>query len=444
MLRLCGVVVVGAITPLLDMTMVTVALARIAASFGASVLTVQWISTAYLLAIAITIPTTGRLVERYGSRTLWLSALTVFLIGSALCATAWSAGSLIAFRVLQGLGGGMIVPLSMMILAGAAGPDRRGRVMSIVAIPAQVAPIAGPLLGGLLVDAASWRWIFLVNIPIGLVAVLLAYKLIPADDVRRPVGLDLVGLAILSPAIALLTLALTRTFTWPAAIVGTVLLVAFGWRALRISEPLLELRLFAHRSVATATAVNYLSRFSVFGAMILMPLYFQQVRGYTALEAGLLLAPQSLGTLLALPFVGRLTDRIGARPVVLGGVGITVIATVAFTFIAADISFVVLAISLFVWGAGVAAVAVPVSAAAYQGLDPAAIPAATSLITTVQTIGASAGAAVLTNILQSRQTHHLADPSAAFADTFRWTLAFTALTLLPAALLPFHPAERRG
>jgi len=435
-LKLAAVVMVGALTPLLDMTMVTVALSRIAAGFGASVGTIQWVSAGYLLSIAITIPTTGRLVERFGARMMWLTALVIFCAGSTLCATAWSAGSLIAFRVLQGLGGGMIIPITMMIIAKAAGPERRGRVMGLVGIPAQLAPIAGPLLGGLLVDTVGWQWIFLVNLPIGLTAIALAWRTVPADPIRRSGGLDLVGLALVAPAIALLVLSLSGTATWPSAIGGLVLLAAFGVHALRSTMPLLDLRLFHHRGVSVATVLNFLSRFSVFGAMLLVPLYLQQVRGHSALEAGLLLAPQSLGTALALPLVGRLIDRVGARPVALAGVGITVVATAAFTQVTATSSFVVLAIAFLVWGMGIAASTVPVSVAAYHGLDPADIPGATSLVTTVTTIGASAGAAVVTSILQSHLGNHPADPAAAFADTFWWVLAFTAVTLLPAMMLP--------
>lgn len=442
-LKLGAVIVAGSIAAMLDMTMVTVALADLTRAFGASVTTVQWVSTAYLLAITTVIPTTGRLAERFGTRTMWMFSLSAFLAGSVLCGAAWSMASLIVSRAVQGIGGGMIVPLSMMILAQAAHPEQRGRVLGIVAVPGQVAPIVGPLIGGLLVDAAGWRWIFYVNVPVCLAALLLARRGVPTSRPRREGGgrLDLIGLALLSPALAVIVYGLSaRTARLPLLAAGAALLIAFGVHALRTrnTAPLLDLRLFTHRPFATASALNFLSRLSIFGAMILMPLYYQQVRGHSALAAGLLLAPQSLGTMLALPYVGKLTDRIGARPVVLTGIAITTLGTLVFTQVNAHTNDLVLGISLLVWGIGVAAVAVPVSAAAYHGLPSTAIPGATSAITTVQTVGASVGAAVLTAILQSRAAQHLGTPARAFADTYWWVLAVTLLTLIPALLLPLR------
>jgi EmrB/QacA subfamily drug resistance transporter len=339
----------------------------------------------------------------------------------------------------------MIVPLSMMILARAAGPDQRGRVMAIVAMPGQVAPILGPLIGGVIVDAASWRWIFYVNVPVCVVALLLARRGIPADATeRRRDGrwLDLTGLALLAPGLGLTLYGLsTSAHRIPLPAAGLVLLVVFAVHVSRprAVAPLLNLRVFAHRTFAAAAALSFLSRLSIFGVMILMPLYYQQVRGYGALNAGLLLAPQSLGTMLALPYVGRLTDRIGARPVVLAGIAVTTLGTLAFTQVGPRTSGVALGVALLIWGTGVAAVAVPVSAAAYEGLAPAEIPGATSAITTVQTVGASVGAAVLAAILAARLAHQGA--AAAFAGTFWWVLGFTALTLVPAVLLPRRRAR---
>jgi EmrB/QacA subfamily drug resistance transporter len=445
--RLGIVIVVGTITAMLDMTMVAVALADLTRAFHTSVTTIQWVSTAYLLAIATVIPLTGRLAERFGTRTMWMFALSAFLAGSALCGLAWSAGSLIAFRALQGVGGGMIVPLSMMILAQAAAPEQRGRVMAIVAMPGQVAPIMGPLIGGVIVDGGSWRWIFYVNVPICLLALALARRGIPAAPTRArgERWLDLTGLILLAPGLALTVYGLsTRTGRLPLLTAGIVLLAVFTAHALRsrTTDPLLDPRLFTHRPFTAASTLNFLSRLSIFGVMILMPLYYQQVRGHGALTAGLLLAPQSLGTMLALPYVGRLTDRVGARPVVLAGIAVSVASTLVFTQVGAHTSGILLGGALLVWGMGVAAVAVPVSAAAYEGLPPTRIPGATSAITTVQTIGASAGAALLAAILQGRFTHHRGAPAAAFADTFWWVLGFTALTLVPAMLLPLRRPAR--
>ena len=436
-LKLSAIVVTGTITAMLDMTMVNVALAGMTRAFHAPITTVQWVSAAYLLSIAMVIPVTGRLAERYGPRTMWLVALGVFVGGSVLCGLARSAGSLIAFRAVQGLGGGMIVPLAIMMLATAAGPERRGRVMAIAAVPSQLAPIAGPLLGGLVVDAAGWRWIFWLNVPIGLLALLLSARGLPAGERGPARRLDVLGLALLSPALALLVFGLSGTEPLPL-VAGAVLLVAFVGHALRTAEsPLIDVRLFRHRALSAAAALNFLSRLSIFGASLLIPLYYQQIRGYAAPAAGLLMAPQSLGTMLALPVVGKLTDRLGARPVVLTGIGVSALAALGYTRVTATTPFPVLAASLLVWGIGVAAVAVPVSAAAYHGLPPAEIPGATSAITMIQTVGAAAGAAVLSAILLGR-----GGGAPAFAYTFRWVLIFGVLALGPALLLPAAPARQ--
>jgi MFS family permease len=252
--------------------------------------------------------------------------------------------------------------------------------MGIVAAPGQAAPILGPLIGGLIIDSASWRWIFYINVPLCLTALLLAWHGIPADQPRQHTRrwLDLTGLALLAPALALTIYGLsTRTHGLTLLTAGTILLVTFTVHALhtRTVTPLLELRLFTHRPFAAASALNFLSRSSIFGVMILMPLYYQQVRGHSALTTGLLLAPQSLGTMLALPHAGRLTDRIGGRPVVLAGIAITTLSALADTQIGAHPHDLTLSIALLAWGMGIAAVVVPVSIAAYQGLPPPRSPA---------------------------------------------------------------------
>src|SRR5205823_2305191 len=199
---LAGVVILGTIMTVLDLTVVNVAIPTLASDLGASIPTIQWVMTGYTLAFATVIPLTGWAAERFGARRAWIFALLLFLAGSALAGAAWSIGSLIAFRVLQGLGAGMILPIGQTILAQAAGPQRMGRVMSVIGVPMLLAPVVGPVLGGVIIDAASWRWIFFINMPVGAAALIAAQRLLP--DARPQLGqrLDLRGLLLLSPGIA--------------------------------------------------------------------------------------------------------------------------------------------------------------------------------------------------------------------------------------------------
>src|SRR5947207_847778 len=206
-LVLAGVVILGTIMTVLDLTVVNVAIPTLARDLGASIPAIQWVMTGYTLAFATVIPLTGWAAERFGARRAWIFALLLFLAGSVLAGTAWSIGSLIAFRVLQGLGAGMILPIGQTILAQAAGPQRMGRVMSVIGVPMLLAPVFGPLLGGAIIGAASWRWIFFINLPVGTAAVLAALRLLPAGSgarsgARGGLRLDVRGLLLLSPGIA--------------------------------------------------------------------------------------------------------------------------------------------------------------------------------------------------------------------------------------------------
>src|SRR3954468_13920789 len=209
--RLASVVVLGTIMSILDTTIVNVAIETLGRDLGASLSAVQWVSTGYLLALATVIPLTGWAMERFGGRNLWMVSVALFLVGSVLCGLAWSTTSLIVFRVLQGFGGGMIMPVGQAILAQAAGPERMGRIMSVIGVPTLLGPILGPVIGGLIIDNASWRWIFFVNIPVGIVALALAARILPrASSSRRGTVLDIRGLALLSPGLAALVYALSE------------------------------------------------------------------------------------------------------------------------------------------------------------------------------------------------------------------------------------------
>src|SRR5262245_17067626 len=291
-LTLAAVVVLGAIMTVLDATIVNVALPTLGREFGTSIATVQWVTTAYLLAFASVIPLTGWASQRLGAKELWLLSLALFTVGSLLAGFSWSIAALIAFRVVQGLGGGMIMPLGQTILAQAAGPKRMGRVMSIIGIPLLIAPIVGPVIGGVLVDAASWRWIFFVNLPLAAVAFLLAIKLLPRFPRRGDQGLDVLGAILLPAGIALFlwglagvgqNASLTPAPPLAAVLAGLVLVVGFVLHALRTRSPLLDVRVFAGRGFASAAATNLVLGIALFGVALLLPLYFQIVRGRSPL-----------------------------------------------------------------------------------------------------------------------------------------------------------------
>ena len=238
-----AVVITGVIMSILDTTIVNVALETLSRELDAPLSTIQWVSTGYMLALGAVIPLTGWMSERFGAKRVWMTSVALFGAGSALCGLAWSAESLIFFRILQGIGGGMIMPVGMSVLAQTAGPHRVGRVMSVVGMPMLLGPILGPVIGGLIVDTVSWRWIFYVNVPIAVLALVLAARLLHADAGRADAGkLDWLGLALLSPGVAGVVFGLSETEThggirepiaWVPIVTGALLVAAFVWHAAR-------------------------------------------------------------------------------------------------------------------------------------------------------------------------------------------------------------------
>src|SRR6201995_2581049 len=210
-LVVAAVVIIGAVMSILDTTIVNVAINRLAIDFNASLTTIQWVVTGYTLSLAAVIPASGWAADRFGTKRIYLFSLGFFMLGSALCAAAWSADSLIAFRVLQGIGGGMIMPAVMTIMTKKAGPHRMGRVMGILGVPMLIAPIVGPIIGGWLVDDVSWRWIFLINIPIGVIALISGFKVLEKDTSDKAQRLDWLGMALLSPGLTLLIFGLAES-----------------------------------------------------------------------------------------------------------------------------------------------------------------------------------------------------------------------------------------
>jgi EmrB/QacA subfamily drug resistance transporter len=397
--------------------------------------------TGYLLSYGMVIPFTGWILARFGAKRTWLASLAVFLIGSMACGAAWNIGSLIAFRVLQGIGGGILIPVFTTVLVQASGGKSLGKLMATVSLPAVVVPILGPVVGGLIVANLDWRWIFYVNVPICVTGMLLAWRYVPDQVGRSTVKQrpDITGIALLSPAVAALLYGLASASTHGGfgradvlipIVIGVVLLAAFIVRGLRWRDesmtPVIDLRLFRVRSFTGASSLMFLSGLSLYGALFLLPLYYQQVRGVGVLEAGLLMAPQGIGSLLPRKLAGKLTDSIGPRPVVLAGMLIAAAATVPFALAGLHTSYVLLCLVLVVRGAALSSANIALMAGAFTGLPKPQVPAASSATRIMQQVGGSFGTAVLALILVS-QSYHAA---------FWWSVGFTALALVPAMLLP--------
>ncbi|MBL7258989.1 MDR family MFS transporter [Paractinoplanes lichenicola] len=449
-LRTSLAVLTGGIAVILDSTIVSVALHELATDLDAGVGTIQWVSTAYLLALGVVIPTVGWLQGRLGAKRLWLAALTLFLLGSVLCSFAWDAPSLIAFRVVQGLGGGAMMPLMTTMIVQAASAADRTRLMTVVALPTAIGPILGPVLGGLILGAGDWRWLFLVNVPICLAGLVLAARWIPAGEPGRRIRLDVVGLLLMSPALVALLWGLsnvsggggiTRTDGLLPLIGGALLLAAFAlWALRRRGEALVDLEVLRSRPTWAASTLMFLSGASLYGAMLLLPLYWQQLRGEDALGAGLLLIPQGLGSLLSRTAAARLVDRVGARGVSILGFVLVGLATVPFAFAGEHTPVWPLMAALFARGLGLGMVIIPLMTVAFTGLAHAQVPHASIVTRIAQQVGGSVGVALLAVIL-STATSRTGNLAHAFDVAFWWTVGFTGVAVLVSFVLPGKAAD---
>jgi len=444
------VAVVGATLTILSTTSVNVALTALSAQFGVSLDHVQWVVAGYLLALATVIPVCGWATERYGPRHLWIGTVTLFGLASGLCGAAWSADALIAARVLQGLAGGMIMPLGMTIVTLAVGPANLAKAMSVIGVPMLLTPAFGPVIGGLLVEHASWRWIFYLNLPGALFGVALAWRLLPRGAPTAVRRLDRLGLALVCPGLAAFTFGLSELpaqerLTHPYVVLpllsGLLLLAAFAWHELRVPDPLIDVRLFAHPRVGASLVTTLLLGAALFGALVILPLYFQLVRDEDALVTGLLLVPSALGAAAVMPFTGLLTERFGGGVVVVGGISVLALGTLALTRLGPDTSYWLIAVFLAIRGVGLGACFMPAMTIGYQALPERAVPRATSAMNVVQRVGGSVGAALLTVILHERLDAGVG--ASAFQHTFTWAFALALVAAVPAIILAHQDRGRQ-
>jgi EmrB/QacA subfamily drug resistance transporter len=494
LLRISGVCILATVMAILDITVVSVAQRTFIDQFGSTQAVVGWTMTGYTLALATVIPLTGWAADRFGTKRLFMGSVLAFALGSVLCAAASNILQLIVFRMIQGIGGGMLMPLAFMILTREAGPGRLGRLMSILSIPMLLAPIAGPILGGWLIDTSSWRWIFLINLPIGLVTIVLAAIVFPRDHPARSETFDVIGALLLSPGLATFLFAVSsipgrgtvadRHVLIPAAI-GLALIAAFvvhAWH--RADHPLIDLRLFRSPVLTHANVTMLVFAVAFFGAGLLLPSYFQQVLHQTPMQAGVHMIPQGLGAMVTMRLTGPLVDRQGPGKIVLVGIALITagLGTFAFGVTRQAAYQPTLLAALAIMGLGMGCTMMPLSVASVQALSPHQIARGTTLMSVSHQAGGSMGTALMSMILtnQFNRSEYISaanklaslqqkatttgvpiDPSAippqtlapdfsgnvlhdlshAYTMVFVIAVALVVTTIIPAAFLPRRPAS---
>ncbi|PWR71700.1 MDR family MFS transporter [Methanospirillum lacunae] len=455
-LKIAVILLVGGLAPLFDTTMVNVAINTLTASLHTTVADIQWMITGYMLAMSMTIPVSGWAVSNFGGKRMWLFSLGVFLAGSILSALSWDVTSLIMFRILQGIGAGLIVPILMTLTAQAAGGHNLGQIMSLMGLPALFAPIFGPVLGGIIIHILNWHWIFFINIPICIAAIVFAWRELPEDEISDShQTLDIMGILLLSPALALLVYAISRVssrvnlFDEIILIPLTASLILLGGFIIHIAMKkegsLLDISLFKSHTFSASCILLFAVGAISAGMMFILPLYFQQVRGADVLYAGLWLIPEGLGMLLTRSWIGRLTDRINSRILVQASLVVIIIGTVPFSFAGPDTNPLFIALALFVDGIGLGGVLIPVMVSSFRGLSMEQIPHASSATRIFQLIGGAFGSAVIAVVIQQQLLIHgtsgISEITKAYSGAFWWLTGVAMIAILSSFTLPLIAEE---
>ncbi|MGW4093642.1 DHA2 family efflux MFS transporter permease subunit [Nocardia sp. NPDC004750] len=444
--RAVVVVLVGAVLAFLDATIVNVALHSLATALDASLDAIQWVVTAYLLVQVAVLPASGWAARKVGPKRLYMSTLGLFTVASIACGLADSVGALIVARVAQGFGAGLMIPVGQLILITSAGQRGMARAMVAAGLPMVLTPVIGPTLGGLLLQYAGWQWIFLINVPFGVLGLVLAWRLLQPDEPAEAAGpLDVVGLMMISLGTVGVTFGLARagvrSVTDPQVLVpvlaGVAVIGLFVVHAMRSAHPVLDLRLWRDPLFGAGAVTTLVLGAVTFGAMVLLPLYFQVIRDQDAAHTGMLLAPQGLGAAVAMGLSAPMVERLGGLTSVIGAV-IGVVATVPFLFVTGDTPYWLLAAAMIVRGLGIGLAATPAMTVALRNLGPAQMADATPQLNIMQRIGGSIGTAVFVVILQQglrdSGIQH-SEQAEAFATTFTWVLGAALIAIIPAAVL---------
>lgn len=447
-------IIVGMFMVILDGTAMNVAMPGLMKDFGSSLSLIQWTVTGYALAQSAVIPLAGWMSDRFGAKRIFLWSVALFTIGSGLCAFATTAEQLIIYRVLQGLGGGMVAPIAMAFTYRLSPPGKVGAVMGMIGIPMLLAPALGPVVAGWLVDYATWHWIFLINLPIGVLAVLLGMRTLPNIERQTVPALDFLGMIFAPLAFSMLAYGVssasggeggsagsgwTSAETLTGLIVGGIALIVFVIVELRRQQPLLELRVFGSGSFTRGIIVQWISQIALFGSFFLVPVFLQQVKQYSAFETGLIMMPQAIAAGLFMPVGGKLFDRIGARPLVITGLIIVTSSAFLLSRVAADTSLTMIMVPLAMLGAGMGISMMPLNTHIIQSAPAHLVSRVTSLTAAAQQVMTSFAVAGLSTVLSKRAEHYMAEspgPNVMF-DSFSDTYILLSVIGIAGALLAF-------
>ena len=415
---LAMVVILGVFMSILDQTIVNIAIPRLQTAFGADIHAVQWVLTAYILAQGVATPTAAYFADTLGIKRFYIISLAAFTLGSALCGLAWSLPVLIVFRILQGLGGAALFPLSITLLFREFPPQERGTAMGFFGVPALLAPALGPTLGGYLVTFVGWQAIFFINVPIGIVAIILSILLIREYRPQGRTSFDFLGFVFSTIGLSSVLYALSSATTdgWGSTTVvgflsiGLLSLALFVATELIIAnrggQPLLDLRLFANGPFRAGMIANLFVIFSLFGGLFLFPLYLQNIRGLSAFQSGLILLPQALAAMVSVIIGGRLVDRIGVRAVMIPGLLILAFATWQLTYISIYSPYGWLQLMFVLRGVALGLTVQPLTVATLSEISPRQLAQASSLSTVNRAVASSLGIALLATVVQTQSQIH--------------------------------------
>jgi EmrB/QacA subfamily drug resistance transporter len=413
---------------LLDTTIVNVAIPAMSAALNTTFDQILWVLNAYILVYAVLLITAGRLGDLFGQRALFAIGLFVFTVASALCGLSQNVGELIAARIIQGVGGALLTPQTLSIITSLFPPERRGAAFGVWGGVAGLATVTGPTVGGALITYIDWRWIFFINVPIGIAALIATFVIIPDLRPGRSHGLDVVGVILATAGLFAIVFSLIegQRYSWgefaygvtiPEIILaGVALIVVFIiWERFQ-AEPLVPLSLFAERNFAVANWIAAAISFGLLGLILPITIYLQSARGFSALAAGLTLAPMSLTSMVVAPVAGRMADRIGGKYILTTGISLFTIGFGTFAFVAGpDSTWLTFLLPAIIAGAGMGMTFAPMTTVAMRNIAPRVAGAASGILNTTRQLGAAIGSAVMGALLQNHLATTLHDQAVSHA-----------------------------